>query len=219
MKKITGNTLSEMLVGLIILGLFLTGAFIVFNFGLKNYGLINTKNETLNQAQIAVARMAKDVISTDISTLVIGTSQEEYMVFETAISPLDDKFKKDTNLPFWQGHILYYTYPRTVGTIDKKLMRKFVPHTGSTMPVEMTGIGSGNYLTNTYNTGEKLVTAARNIYDLDISISNNYIVDIKLVTWKKFTDIKLAYDKDFNKNLVNDTVVIKVSVMPRNTGQ
>jgi len=206
-----------MLIVVIILGIFLTGAFIVFNFGLKNYGLINTKNESMNQAQVAVARMTKDLISSDISTMVIGTAQEEYMAFETAISPADDKFKKDINLPLWQGHILYYTYPRTTGIPDKKLMRKFIPHTASTMPLQLTGIGG--YLTNTYNSGEKLSTAARNIYNLDISISNDYIIDIKLVTWKKFTDTKLAYEKDFNKNLVNDTVVIKVSVMPRNTGQ
>jgi len=210
-----GHSLMEMIMVVIIFSLFLFGAFMVFSYGLKNYRLIDVKNETQNQAVVSVGRIMNDLILTDISSLVYGTAVEEYMSFETAIS--DNEFKKLSGAPYWQGYILYYTYPGNPSATEKDLMRKYVTLSSpDTMPKQM--LNTFSYLTSTAGTGEKINTIARGIYDLEISIdSEKSIVNITLVVKKRFSAKKLAYDKDFSENAGNDTVMIKASVMPRNT--
>jgi hypothetical protein len=207
----------EMIMVVIVFSLFLFGAFMVFSYGLKNYRLIDVKNETQNQAVVSVGRIMNDLILTDISTLVYGTAVEEYMSFETAINISDNEFKKLSGAPNWQGHILYYTYPRDLSATEKDLMRKYVPLSSpDTMPAQL--VSTFSYLTSTAGTGQKINTVAKGIYDLDISVdSEKSIVNIILVVKKRFSVKKLAYDKDFSENVGNDTVTIKASIMPRNT--
>jgi hypothetical protein len=57
---------------------------------------------------------------------------------------------------------------------------------------------------------------------MDIAVNpNKYIVDLSLVTWKKFYEKtpggRLAYDKDFSDNAGQESVTLNASVMPRNS--
>ncbi len=216
MNRLSGHTILELVIATLVFSLFLFGAFTMFSFCLKNYRLIDTRSQAQNQAEIALSRIVSDLLSSDISSMVIGTSAEEYMVFETAIDPNTHEFKRDMKDPLWQGYVLYYTYPRDPNSIEKKLLRKYVPHTQTTTAKEMTSIAL--YLTGSCNSGEELRTVARDIYDLEIGInSNSYMVDINLVTWKSFSERRLAYQKDFSDNVARETVRLNMSVMLRNT--
>ena len=212
-----GHTVLEMIIAVLIFSLFLFGTFAILSYSLKNYRLLDTRSEAQGQAEFAMTRVVKDLINTDISSLSIGTLEEEYMVFETAVDPNSQKFQKDLGLPLWQGYILYYTFPRDPNAVDKKLLKKYVPlGTSTTRAKKLTDIGL--YLTDTFNPGEDLRTVAKNIYDLEFSIQDNeYIVDIYLVTIKKFSARRLAYDKDFADDAGQNKVKLKLSVMPRNS--
>lgn len=100
-------------------------------------------------------------------------------------------------------------------------MRKFIPHENRTTPKKIDIAKMSSYLTDTPplpSSGEELRTVARNIYSLDIAVnSNKYIVDLSIVTWKKFSETRLAYDKDFSDNVAQESVTLKASVMPRNS--
>lgn len=214
-----GHTLMEMVISIIVFSLFLMAAFLVFSFGLKTWKLIETKSDAQMQAELAMDRIINDLKSTDISSLVMGTSEEMYIVFETAWSDPsvpNPEFHKLGGYPEWQGYLLYYTCPDDTSTSEKKLLRKFVPHTPDTTAREMTDIHL--YLVDTFNPGEDLRVVARNIYNLEFNSGiNNFTVDIRLVTKKSFSEKRLAYEKDFSDNVAIDFVTLTASVVPRNT--
>lgn len=219
LKKNSGHTVLELIMAVLLFGLFMLGAFSIFSFGLKNWRLMETKNDARMQALVAIGKITKDLKSTDISSLVIGAAKDEYLVFETAFSDPtspDPIFHKNGGYPEWQGYVLYYTYPRDPNAVDKELMRKFVPHPPGTVAKVMTDIHL--YLLDTALPGEDLRVIARNIYDLEFSNGNNdLIIDIELTTRKNFTEKRLAYQKDFTGDPGVELVVIKSSVIPRNT--
>lgn len=212
-----GHTLMEMLMAILVFNLFLIGAFAVFSYGLKSWKLVETKGDVQNQAEVAMGRMLSDLISTDITTLVTGNSPVKYVAFESAVNSSGNVEKLNASI-LWKGYILYYTSPSDAGKPSKKLLRKYIPHDDRTTPKQIALAQMSLYLTDTCNTGEELRTVARNIYDLDISVNlNKYIVDISLVTLKKFSETKMAYDKDFSANIGQERVTFRASVMPRNT--
>ncbi len=213
----SGHSLMEMIITVLVFNLFLIGAFAVFSYGLKNWKLIETKSDVQNQAEIAMGRLLSDIISTDIATLVTGNSPVKYVAFESSVTS-SGNVEKSNDALVWKGYVLYYTSPSDNGKPQKKLLRKYIPHADRTTPKKINLTQMSLYLTDTCNTGEELKTVARNIYDMDISINpNKYIVDISLVTWKKFSETTLAYDKDFSKNVGQERVTLRASVMPRNT--
>jgi len=212
----SGYTILELVMAISIFSIFMIGVFSVFSFGLKSWKLVETKNDSQQQAEVALARILSDLKSSDISSLVTG---DEYIAFETAWSDPnapDSNFKKLGGYPLWQGYILYYTFPRNPNSADKKLLRKYICHTPAISPMKMTDISI--YLTDNPVNGENLRTVARNIYSLDAGIgTNNFVVDIILRTEKKFSEKRLAYEKDFSDDVGNDIVTLKASVSPRNT--
>jgi hypothetical protein len=222
-SKSRGYSVLEMVMAVLIFSLFLGAVFGIFNYGLKNWKVVETKSDVQSQGEVAMGRMVSDMTATDISTMswvpCTGYNNDSYVAFETAVNPATGQAEKDQGLLLWQGYILYFTIPyvNNVGKTDKKLVRKYLPHTPSTTPKELTSISS--YLTETcHYTGEKVRTVARNIYSLDIQVnSNQYIVDMTLVTYKRFSERRLAYQKDFSDKVGNATLTLKASIMPRNT--
>lgn len=221
LKIMYGHTVLEMIIAIMVFSLFLFGLFAMMDFGFKNYRLIDTKGQAQGQAEVALARIASDLMTTDTDSLVVGTAMEEYLVFDTAVNPDTNAFEKDGRYPLWQGYVMYYTSPRTPGSINKKLMRKFIPHSKITTSQKMNQFATmALYLTDTYNEleHEELRIVARDIYSLTVTEnSNNLIVNISLVTWKDFSEKRLAYTKNFSDAVAQETVNLKLSIMPRNT--
>jgi hypothetical protein len=219
-----GHTLMELVMAILIFSLFLTGAFAVFSYGLKSWKLVETKSDVQNQAEVAMGRILSELISTDIETLLTDKNVPpsspviKWVAFETAVNSATGDVEKENASLIWKGYILYYTSPSDAGKPDKKLLRKYIPHADRTTPKQIDLTKMSFYLTDTFNTGEELRTVARNIYNLDIAVNpNKYIVDLSLVTWKKFSETRLAYDKDFSDNAGQESVTLKASVMPRNS--
>lgn len=218
LKETYGHTVLEMIIAVMVFSLFLFGVFAMLDFGFKNYRLIDTKGEAQGQAEVALGRIAGDLMTTDINSLVIGTAQEEYLVFDTAVNRDTNEFESDGKYPLWQGFVMYYTYP--AGSMNKKLMRKYIPHVPITMAQKMNQFATmALYLTDTYNEleEEELRIVARDIYALNITYTDKFIINIGLVTWKDFSEKRLAYTKNFSDNVAQETVNLKLSVMPRNT--
>ena len=216
MRKDKGHTVLELMIAFAVFSMFLLGIFAVINFGLKNYRLIDMKSEIRGSAQVAMGRILGELKSTDITSLVMGPAEEEYMVFETAVDPVTHKLEIVDRVPQWQGYVLYYTFPRDPNATDKMLFRKYVPHTPRTLAKKMTSIAL--YLNDTTNTGEELTTVTRNIYDMDISISTDgFVVNLDLTTNTDFADRRLAYQKDFSDDVAKGRFKVSASVMPRNT--
>lgn len=222
-KKHLGHTVLELVMAILIFSIFLACAFAVFSYGLKNWKLVETKGDVQNQAEVAMGRILSELTATDITTLIHNnTPPVSYVVFETALNSSTGAVEKENALIVWKGYVLYYTSPSDSGKPDKKLLRKYIPHENRTTPKQIDLAKMSLYLTDSYNTGEELRTVARNIYSLDITINpNKYIVDLSIVTRKKFYEKKpggrLAYDKDFSDNAGQESVTLKASVMPRNS--
>ncbi len=210
-----GYSILEMALAISLFSIFMAAVFSVFSYGFKSWKLIETKSDSQLQAEVALARIVSDLKSSDISSVVTG---DEYVAFETAWSDPNETvtFKKLGGYPLWQGYILYYTFPRDSDAVNKKLLRKYINHSASGLATRMTDIDM--YLTDNSVNDENLRTVARNIYDLQITTgTNRFIVDIILKTEKKFSEKRLAYEKDFSDNIAVDIVTLKASISPRNT--
>ncbi len=219
--KLYGHTVMEMVMAILIFSIFLACAFAVFSYGLKNWKLVETKGDVQNQAEVAMGRILSDITATDITTIVTGTSPVHYVAFESAVNSSTGDVEKENAAIVWKGYVLYYTSPSDTGKPDKKLLRKFIPHVNRTTPKQIDVTKMSLYLTDTPpypGSGEELRTVARNIYSMDISVNpNKYIVDLSIVTQKRFSEKRLAYDKDFSDNVGHERVTLKASVMPRNS--
>ncbi len=216
-----GHTVMELVMAILIFSLFLACTFAVFSYGLKNWKLVETKGDVQNQAEVAMGRILSEITATDITTLITGNSPVHYVVFESAVNSSTGDVEKENAAIVWKGYVLYYTSPSDAGKPDKKLLRKFIPHENRTTPKQIDITKMSLYLTDTPpspGSGEELRTVARNIYDMDISVNpNKYIVDLSIVARKKFSEKRLAYDKDFSDNVAQESVTLKASVMPRNS--
>ncbi len=221
-KKHYGHTVMELIMAILIFSLFLACAFAVFSYGLKNWKLVETKGDVQNQAEVAMGRILSEITATDITTLIYNnTPPASYVVFETAVNSSTGDVEKENAAIVWKGYVLYYTSPSDNGKPSKKLLRRYIPHENRTTPKKIDITKMSLYLTDTPplpSSGEELRTVARNIYSLDIAVNpNKYIVDLSIVTWKKFSETRLAYDKDFSDNVGQESVTLKASVMPRNS--
>jgi len=219
--RISAHSVLELTLAILIFSIFLMSVFSIFSYGLKNWKLVETKSDVQNQAQIATGRMLSDLTSTDISSLTTDTTPMKYIAFESAVNSTSGDVEKENGMVVWKGYVLYYTSPSDHNKVTKRLLRRYVPHENRTTPKQLDSIKMFLYLTDTPPasiTDGELRTVASNIYDLDISINpNGYIVDISLVAWKNFSEKRLAYRKDFSSKLVNESLTLKASIMPRNT--
>jgi prepilin-type N-terminal cleavage/methylation domain-containing protein len=233
-----GHTIIELMVTTAIFSIFLLALTAIFSTGLKSWNLVQNKIETQQESSICINFLMKDLRLTDDSTSAIGGKGYEYAVLQSA---MNDKgvveYDLYTGEPKWQSYILYYTLPRNGFDVKmamdpnehkntrKRLIRKVIKHT----PFTKTKLAGFELYFNEPDAlplvGEEYMGKPRvlstHIYEIDLENNpdNKYAIDINIVISKSILENRLAFEKNFSDTAGQETMLIKNTVLLKNTNQ
>ena len=233
-----GHSIIELMITTAIFSIFLLALTTMFSTGLKSWNLVQNKTETQQESSICINFLMKDFRQTDRGTAIIGGKGYEYAVLQSA---MNDKgimeYDQSNGEPKWQAYILYYTLPRNDSdaklsmdagnpankNIRKRLIRKVIKHNFFIN----TKLADFELYFNEPNAiplaGEEIAGNPRilsnHIYEIDITDNpdNKNAFDVNLVISKSILEDRLSFKKDFTENKGQEKIIIKNTVIPRNT--
>jgi len=228
-----GHSILEVMMTTIIFSLFMFGLIAILDVGLKSWNMVDMKNEVQQEAIISMSYIARDLRLTDRFTAQIGGDGEEYAVFETAMGS-DGYFNYDevAGDPEWQAHIIYYTYPRDPvdklkaldkslpanKKVTKKLVRKIISHSPNCIAERLLNFDTYFTEPKTGDPGEPRVLSDH-IYSMSMEENdiNLDTLDITITITKNILEDRLAYNKTFDDGLVTEKMVVRNTVLLKNT--
>jgi len=230
-----GHSVIELMLTIIIFSIFLLALTAIFSTGLKSWNLVQNKTETQQEGSLCLNFFRKDLSLTDRNTADIGGKGYEYAILQSA---MNDKgvmeYDGSTGDPKWQAYILYYTFPRNSSDVKlsmdpndparKKLIRKIIKHAPFTNK-KLTDFEL--YFKDIKDTpmGEEHIGKPKvlspHIYEMDLSVNpdNQNAIDINIIISKSMIEDRLSYEKNFSDSKGKEKMIIKNTVMIKNTGQ
>ena len=224
-----GLTLLELVIVCIVFSLFLFAVFATLDIGLKSWQLGATKSDLHQKAEIVLNRISRElsyssILSVEIENNGNPSSTNEYISFETPFN--NGSFECDnTNYgsPLWQGFILYYIQPLKSGWVSGKrdLFRQYVPRTdpdvGSVPSIHPDLMGDLTInLKMTNPVSENLRTIIKDIYSIDFERIDNLVkIEAQFIRHIR-TEASVSFAGTADESMGNETVVMSVSVRPKN---
>jgi len=206
-------SLLEITIGMVIFFLFMTGIYASFDVGLKSWQIGNTRSELQQSAEVAMKRLMTElIISTPVSIQMVS---DKYIAFESAVDPVEAKFKRDESdlgVPLWQNHIIYYILPEVNDSSKYILYRNFQTRTPSQTPQKL--LSPELMCLSTGNNNIKVL--ARNLSGANFEKSGN-VINVTFKYRKRVnSNASVAFSSGGDKSKGIEELEIKNSVEPRN---
>mgnify|MGYP001209436884 FL=1 len=221
MSKISGHSLLEVIISIVIFSMIMSGVYATIDIGFKTWQLGEVKTDFYSRAKVVLSYITKDFkysnwISAKIENDGDPNSLNEYIVFE---SPMKDDGSIDiepkNGKPLWQKYCYYFIYPsvKSDGNAKKRTFYRRTTDRSpkNSTPMPLTAIGS-NYLTDSSISDTTLRVIGKEIYGINFEqIGTGLIITIKFRA-----NVREHQAVMFDNKNVTEVIELKASVIPEN---
>lgn len=217
-KNFKGISLIELILVIIIFSSFMLGVYTVMDAGMKAWNMGSNRTDIQNAAMILVKRMVREISVASSYSVTVDEAHGDYIAFETPVKNGTYAYNKNTGgTPWWQGYIMYYSYPLNSPDKIRKLYRIYDSHSverGVPIPVYITFPDSMFAPSASYDENKLLL---ENVETFEITREGN-IVNIKLVLIKegKRQDTKAHSVAGTSQEERAEIFEVQAAVMPNN---
>ena len=207
-RKMTGLTLAEISVVILLFSLFMIVIYSTLDVGFKMWKIGEVKGDLQTRGEILVRRITMEIKNANIYAIVVNETTDPnstyysttpYLCFDTASHNGTLQFDKDSGDLMWQGFIFYYALDDPDKAGHKILYRRYVPHNKSS-PFLSTDLLNPQLaepdIINTWILDRPPVSSLTKGETLTIC------TDVKRVDFSLKNDL-VSMDFDFEKNIKN----------------
>lgn len=217
MPRNQGHTIMELMIGTIVFVLFLGAIFATLDVGLKSWQIGEVRSDLQQSGEVAMKRLVGELLHSNAVSVQTGPDNE-FIVFETAVSPDDAEFKRDImdlGAPEWQAYVAYYAVEDPDNTSSLILYRNYKKRDlPGTTTRKLTQYEIDSELCNPVLSTNKVL--ARNLEEVKFEKSGK-IITITFVYKKHIrSNASVAFSPGGGSEKGTEHFEIKSSVEPKN---